>query len=84
MSGCLAFENMAPTYITTDTVEHMLQNPAWSIRLLQKIQNEREQSAQLDLKIKINHPKVEFAEAGEVSAIPFTLAKSLCSSSRPV
>ncbi len=58
MSGCLAFENMAPTYITTDTVEHMLQNPAWSIRLLQKIQNEREQSAQLDLKIEENRPKL--------------------------
>ena len=71
-------------YMTTDTVERMLQDPAWSIRLLQKIQSGREQSAQLDLKIKKNHPKVEFAEAGEVSAIPFTLAKSLCSSSRPV
>lgn len=44
----------------------MLQDPAWSIRLLQKIQSEREQPAKLDLKIKKNHPKVEFAEAGEV------------------
>lgn len=58
MSGCPAFENMAPTYITTDTVEHMLQDPAWSIRLLQKIQSGREQPAQLDLKIEENRPKL--------------------------
>ena len=45
-------------YITMDTVEHMLQNPAWSIRLLQKIQSGREQPAQLDLKIEENRPKL--------------------------
>ena len=54
-------------YMTTDTVERMLQDPAWSIRLLQEIQSEREKSAQLALKIEENRPKVEFAEAVEVS-----------------
>lgn len=55
------------TYMTTDTVERMLQDPAWSIRLLQEIQSEREKSAQLALKIEADRPKVEFAEAVEVS-----------------
>lgn len=32
-------------YMTTDTVERMLQDPAWSIRLLQEIQSERKESA---------------------------------------
>lgn len=49
-------------YMTTDTVERMLQDPAWSIRLLQEIQSEREKSAQLALKIEEDRPKVEFAE----------------------
>ena len=53
--------------MTTDTVERMLQDPAWSIRLLQEIQSEREKSAQLALKIEEDRPKVEFAEAVEVS-----------------
>lgn len=55
-------------YMTTDTVEHMLQDPAWSIRLLQEIQSEREKSAQLALKIEADRPKVEFADAVEVAA----------------
>lgn len=54
-------------YMTTDTVERMLQDPAWSIRLLQEIQSEREKSAQLALKIEEDRSKVEFAEAVEVS-----------------
>lgn len=44
----------------------MLQDPAWSIRLLQEIQSEREKSAQLALKIEEDRSKVEFAEAVEV------------------
>ena len=43
--------------ITTDTTEYMLQ----------EIQSGREQSMQLALKIEKNRPKVEFAEAVEVS-----------------
>lgn len=54
-------------YMTTDTVERMLQDPAWSIRLLQEIQSEREKTAQLALKIEADRPKVEFAEAVDVS-----------------
>lgn len=50
-------------YVTPDTLENMLSNPDFGIRLLSELKKEREEKAALQAKAEQDKPKVLFADA---------------------
>ena len=60
-------------YATPATIDNIINDPDFGIRLLQELKSERDKSAQLTAKIEADKPKVEFAEALETSTNSITV-----------
>ena len=60
-------------YATPATIDNIINDPDFGIRLLQELKAERDKSAELTAKIEADKPKVEFAEALETSTNSITV-----------
>lgn len=60
-------------YATPATIDNIINDPDFGIRLLQELKAERDKSAQLTAKIEADKPKVEFAEALVTSTNSITI-----------
>ena len=61
------------TYATPATIDNIINDPDFGIRLLQELKAERDKSAELTAKIEADKPKVEFAEALETTTNSITV-----------
>lgn len=67
-------------YMTAETMDKVLQDPDFGIRLLSELKNEREERQRLELEAEANQPKVLFADsvaASHTSILVGDLAKLL-------
>ena len=60
-------------YATPATIDNIINDPDFGIRLLQELKAERDKSAELTAKIEADKPKVEFAEALETTTNSITV-----------
>ena len=54
-------------YMTTETMDKVLQDPDFGIRLLSELKSEREQRQRLEQEVEVNQPKVLFADSVSAS-----------------
>lgn len=62
-------------YATDETIEQMINNPDFGIRLLSKLKEEREQREALEYKVEQDKPKVLFADAVAASKAPMLIGE---------